>query len=557
MELSCHKARLALVAVLGCALSFAGAARAAAEVTEQYGTASDGTPLHWVVYTPQTPGPWPVVLVIHGGGFLSGTPDSSAESIVAAQDLAASGYLALSIEYRLAPPGMLPGQTSDGRFPQQTDDVKLAVRTARHDPRCNGQVGALGGSAGGYHVAFAATTGTPGDDRIDVGVSLSGAYDLSDFSASPNIGNFTTFVTNYVGATTAEIAALRAASPAWVLDHSAAPLYLVNTLEDPMPYSQLPDMIAKLDQAGATNYQALSLTGHLHAFAYWQTVKDHALAFLAAGFAGITPPPPSPTPTPGAPAAKQLLNVSTRAEVSSDSGVMIGGFIVTGANAKRVLLRGLGPSLAQDNLSGTLANPYLQLFDGEGVLVEANDNWRLPGNLPANLLPTDASESLLTAILPAGNYTAVLSGVGGTSGIGLFELYDLEAQNSRVANISTRGKVGTDEKVIIGGFIIGGESPTRVLVRALGPSLTAQGVTGALANPTLEVHDSDGSLLFRNDDWRSDQETEIEKTTIPPTDDRESAIVAPLPPGNYTALVSGVANSTGIGLIEVYNLDNR
>ncbi len=559
MNLPTFTRRLALLAAAFWLLALPTVPGAAAvpPMTEVYGTASDGTALHWIVYTPQTPGPWPVVLVIHGGGFLAGTPDSSPESVVCAQDLAAAGYLALSIEYRLAPPGMLPGQVSDGRFPQQTDDVKLAVQTARNDPRCNGQVGAVGGSAGGYHAAFAATTGTPGDDRVDVAVSLSGAYDFSDFSPSPNVDNLTPTVTNYVGVSTADTTALRNASPAWLLDHSAAPLYLVNTLEDSMPYSQLSDMIAKLDAAGVTNYQALSLVGNAHAFAYWSTVKAHALDFIAAGFAGAPPPLPSPTPTPGVSGSRQLLNVSTRAEVSSGAGVMIGGFIVTGPNAKRVLLRGLGPSLAQDNLSGTLANPYLQLFDDKGVLVETNDNWRLPGNLPTNLLPANASESLLTAILPAGNYTAVLSGAGGTSGLGLFELYDLEAQNSRVANISTRGAVGTGEDVIIGGFIVGGDSPTRVLARALGPSLTSLGVTGALADPTLEVHNSNGALLFSNDNWRSDQETEIEKTTIPPTDDRESAIVATVAPGNYTAVVSGAGNLTGVALIEVFNLDNR
>ena len=122
--------------------------------TEVYGTASDGTVLHWIVYQPSTPGPWPTVLVIHGGGFNAGSPDSSSESVTCAQDLAAAGYIAFSIEYRLAPPGALPGQTSDGRFPDQSDDVKLAIRTARPDPRCNGQVGAVGGSAGGYQVAF-------------------------------------------------------------------------------------------------------------------------------------------------------------------------------------------------------------------------------------------------------------------------------------------------------------------------------------------------------------------------------------------------------------------
>src|SRR6476646_3157491 len=134
--------------------------------TEVYGTASDGTILHWVAFTPSGAGPWPAVLVIHGGDFYGGLPDSAPELITCAQDLANAGYLVFSIEYRLAPPGSLAGQVSDGRFPDQTDDVKLAVRTARADPRCNGQVGAVGGSAGGSHTAFVAATGTPGDDRI-------------------------------------------------------------------------------------------------------------------------------------------------------------------------------------------------------------------------------------------------------------------------------------------------------------------------------------------------------------------------------------------------------
>ncbi|MEO6970938.1 MAG: alpha/beta hydrolase, partial [Chthoniobacterales bacterium] len=156
--------------------------RASAQTVEVFGTAADGTVLHWYVYTPSTPGPWPAVLVIHGGGFNANTPNSSPDSITCAEDLAAAGYIAFSIEYRLAPPGALPGQKSDGRFPQQEDDVKLAVRTARADSRCNGQVGAVGGSAGGYHVAYVAATGTPGYDRIDVGVCLSGLYDMSDFT---------------------------------------------------------------------------------------------------------------------------------------------------------------------------------------------------------------------------------------------------------------------------------------------------------------------------------------------------------------------------------------
>jgi hypothetical protein len=128
--------------------------------------------------------------------------------------------------------------------------VKLAVRTARSDPRCNGQVGSVGGSAGGYHTAFVATTGTIGDDRIDVGVSLSGAYDISDFSPNPDLDYYTSTVTNYVGVLSTDTPALRAASPAWLADKTASPLFMVNTIEDPMPYSQLVDMIMHFDALG-------------------------------------------------------------------------------------------------------------------------------------------------------------------------------------------------------------------------------------------------------------------------------------------------------------------
>ncbi len=522
-------------------------------VKEVFGTASDGTILHWIAYTPTTPGPWPVVLVIHPGGFISGGPSSSANMVACSQDLAASGYLALSIEYRLAPPGRLPGQTSLGLFPDQTADVKLAVRTARNDPRGNGQVGAVGGSAGGYHATYAAATGTRGDDRVDVAVSLSGAYDLSDFSLSWNIEDFTKNITAFVGVTTASVTALRGASPAWLLDRTISPLYLVNTVGDPMPYVQLSDLLAHLEAVGAGNYQAITLPGNLHAFANWSAVKAPALQFLAAGFAGVPPPSPSPAPTPGLPNDKQLLNVSTRAGVENGSGVMIGGFIVTGANAKRVVLRGLGPSLTGNGVTGPLSDPVLQLFDSAGVLVETNDNWSLP-SVPGDLMPSNPQESLLTAILPAGNYTAILSGVNAGLGIGLFELYDVDSSDSRVANISTRGTVGAGGDVLIGGFIVGGTNPTQLIARALGPSLSSLGVPGALADPRLELHNGDGTLVAANDSWQSDQAQEITATNLAPGDPREAAIVATLAPGNYTAIISGAGGSTGVALVEVYDL---
>ena len=523
-------------------------------VTEVFGTASDGTILHWDAYMPSSPGPWPAVLVIHGGGFMMGTPTSSDDSVTCAQDLAAAGYLALSIEYRLAPPGSLPGQTSDGRFPDQEEDVKLAVHTARSDPRCNGQVGAVGGSAGGYHTAFVAATGTIGYDRIDVGVSLSGLYDASDFSPSPNLDGFSSTVLNYVNVPASDIAALRAASAAWLADNTIAPLFMVNTLEDPMPYSQLGDMIMHLDALGVTKYQVLTLAGNAHAFANWPAVKDQALLFLANGFAGVPPPPPLPSPSPGD-ASKKLINVSTRADVGTGDDVMIGGFIVSGTTDKRVVLRAIGPSLTQFGLSGALADPILTLYDSAGVLVESNDNWTVIPGIPNPLQPANSSESLLTAILPAGSYTAILQGAGNDTGIALVEAYDLTPANSTVTNISTRGDIVTPNDVLIGGFMVGGTDPTSVIVRALGPSLGALGVPTPLPDPYLELHDSNGALLDANDNWRDTQEQQIIATTIPPTNNLESAIVETLSPGSYTAVVRDANFKTGIALVEVYDLE--
>ncbi|MGI8890481.1 MAG: alpha/beta hydrolase family protein [Chthoniobacterales bacterium] len=521
--------------------------------TEVYGLASDGTVLHWEAYTPSTPGPWPAVLVIHGGGFAAGSPDSSPESVTCAQDLAAAGYIAFSIEYRLAPPGFIPGQKSAGRFPDQSNDVKEAVRAARTDPRCNTQVGAVGGSSGGYLVAFAAATGTSGEDRIDVGVSLSGAYDFSDFSPNPNIFNFTDNVLNYVDVPSTDVTSLRAASPAWLADRSVSPLLLVNTLEDPMPYIQIADFMTHLDAVGATNYQALSLSGGSHSFANWPPAKTTALAFLAANFAGTPLPPPLPSPVP-ADLSKKLINVSARSNVGTGDKVMVGGFIVTGTTGKRVVLRGIGPSLGQAGVSGALANPTLTLYDAAGTLIESNDNRLLLTGVSNPLLPSNSNESFLTAILPEGSYTAVLQGVNNTTGVGLIELYDVKPGSSHIGNISTRCSIASSGDVIIAGFIIEGTESTEVIARALGPSLAAFGVANPLSNPVLEIYDENGAEIASNDNWRSTQEQQI-AATIPPTNDQEAAVVATLAPGNYTALVHDATYSPGIGLVEVYNLE--
>jgi acetyl esterase/lipase len=519
------------------------------EPSEVYATASDGTLLHWVVYTPEGTGSWPAVLVIHGGEFKGGTPTSSPESVECGRDLAAAGFIAFSIEYRLAPNGFLEGQVSDGRFPDQTDDVKLAVLAARADARCSGQVGAVGGSAGGYHAAFTAGTGTIGAERIDVGVSLSGAYDLSDFSPDPNLNIFTMAVTNYVGVSTLDTFALQAASPAYLADKNIAPLFMINSEADSMPFGQLADMTTQLDALGVTNYQALTLPGNEHSFAYWPTVKDQAITFLASWFAGL--PPPGPTPS------KVLLNVSTRVHVESGDSVMIGGFIIGGAAAKKIALRAIGPSLAEAGVSEVLSDPILELYDSSGTLVEQNDNWTSlpPNSVPQDLQPKNGYESFISITLPPGSYTGVLRGANGSTGVALFELYDLDPASSRVSNISTRGEVGAGSDVMIGGFIIGGEEPTKVIVRGIGPSLEASDVSNALADPLLELYDGEGSLIASNNNWRTTQEQQIVISGVPPSNDNESAIVATLLPGQYTALIHDAGAAKGIALVEVYNLE--
>ncbi len=413
------------------------------EPTEVFATANDGTQLHWVVYTPEGPGPWPAVLVIHGGSFKGGSPTSSPESVNCGRDLAAVGFIAFSIEYRLAPNGGLPGQVSSGHFPDQSDDVRLAVLAARHDSRCNGQVGSVGGSAGGYQTAFMAGTGEIGEDRIDVGVSLSGAYDLSDFTPDPGIEKFEENVINYVGSS--EIDSLQAASPVYLIDGGTTPLLLINTEQDPMPFSQLADMTTTLDALGVTNYQTITLPGSAHSFSYWPSVKDRSIAFLAATFAGVPPPPPGPTPEPSAsptpppakaPApSKMLLNVSTRVHVENGNGVMIGGFIVSGDKGKKVILRAIGPSLADAGVTDVLTDPVLELYNSAGTLVAQNDNCSslAPDRFAAGFKPSDGHESYISATLPQGSYTAVLRGADGSSGIGLFELY-----RSRSGQLSDR-----------------------------------------------------------------------------------------------------------------------
>lgn len=261
-------------------------------------------------------------------------------------------------------------------------------------------------------------------------------------------------------------------------------------------------------------------------------------------------------PAPSAPHA--LLNVSTRTHVEGGDNVEIGGFIITGGNPKTVVLRAIAPSLSAAGVSGAMADPLLELHDATGALVIGDDNWNATRQevIESGLAPLDEHEATIVTTLAPGAYTAVLSGVGQSSGVALVELFDLAPRNSIVANISTRGKIETEDNVMIGGFIIGGSLDTRILVRAIGPSLAGSGVSAPLQDPVLELHGGNGELISENDNWRSTQQDEIIATSLAPSDDRESAILATLQPGSYTAIVRGQNNSTGVGLVEIYNLDS-
>ncbi len=256
-----------------------------------------------------------------------------------------------------------------------------------------------------------------------------------------------------------------------------------------------------------------------------------------------------------------VVNISTRLSVGNDPNALIGGFIITGNAPKSVIIRAIAPSLSVGGVAvpGTLPDPTLQLV-GEGLSV-TNDDWRATQEqeiIDTTVAPTNNRESALVAILNPGNYTAIVRGKNGATGIGLVEVFDLgtasleSSSNARLANISTRGFVRTGDDVMIGGFIVIGAT-TRVIVRAIGPDLGNRGVPGALEDTTLDLVGA-GGIVASNDDWQSTQRDEIIATTVPPNDPRESAIVANLPPGNYTAIVRGKNGGAGVGLVEVFAL---
>jgi hypothetical protein len=239
---------------------------------------------------------------------------------------------------------------------------------------------------------------------------------------------------------------------------------------------------------------------------------------------------------------------------------MIGGFIVTGTESKRVIIRGIGPSMSSAGVAGAISDPLLRLFGPTGSPLSVNNNWQdtQQAEIAATgLAPQDSRESAVIATLSPAAYTASVVDANGGTGVGLIEVYDLNSgASARLGNIATRGSVQTAENVMIAGFALGGTSinPAKVVVRALGPSLAQSGISNPLSNPNLQLFDNNGQMVANNDNWQDEatQASQLQSLNLAPVNPAESAIVATLPPGLYTAIEAGQNGGTGIGLIEVY-----
>lgn len=263
----------------------------------------------------------------------------------------------------------------------------------------------------------------------------------------------------------------------------------------------------------------------------------------------------------GAPAATQLLNISTRMRVETGENVLIGGFIISGGQDKKVIVRALGPSLTASGITTPLLDPVIELYRSDGTLVAMNDNWKDSQQTEienSGIPPSNNSESAIVATLPPDGYTVIVRGKSNTTGTALVEGYDLDTSaGSRFANISTRGFVQTGQNVMIGGFILGNNTgSTRVVLRGLGPSLAQANVANTLADPTIDLYDGNGTRIIFNDNWMDNfgQAVQLSANGLAPSRSQESGIFMTLAPGAYTVILAGKNGGTGVGLVEVYDL---
>ena len=250
--------------------------------------------------------------------------------------------------------------------------------------------------------------------------------------------------------------------------------------------------------------------------------------------------------------AGPLLNLSTRGRVGSGEDVLIGG-VLTSSPGEALIFRALGPSLQNAGIDDALADPILEMYDSFGTLIGSNDNWKdSPQRQEIEATGIAPTHDLESAMLGNPGCTVIVRSKTGAPGVALVEAYH-DFGVKRVQNLSTRGAVDSGENVLIGGFILGHDT-TRIVVRAVGPSLAAEGVTAPLNDPVLELRDSSGTLIASNDDWKQNQESDLRAVRLDPSADSESAIFTRLEAGAYTAIVRGKDDSAGVALVEIYNL---
>jgi len=258
----------------------------------------------------------------------------------------------------------------------------------------------------------------------------------------------------------------------------------------------------------------------------------------------------------------RLANLSTRMQMLGGNDAIIAGFVIGGSTPKTVAIVASGPSLRQFGINNALLDPRLMLVRSSNqAMVADNDNWSFAPNVSqiqaSGFAPTQYFESAILATLDPGAYSAIVYGggsVGAPTGVALVGVYEVDHPEVPLINMSTRGKVLTGNDVMIAGFVIQGETPQTVAIVATGPSLTQYGVTGPLANPTLTLmRSSDQSIVATNDDWQTaSNSAQIQSSGFAPTNPLESAMLVTLPPGAYTAIVSGAGGGTGTAVVGVY-----
>jgi hypothetical protein len=273
---------------------------------------------------------------------------------------------------------------------------------------------------------------------------------------------------------------------------------------------------------------------------------------------------------PGA-SPQRLINISTRAQVGTESSVLIPGFVIAGDGIETLLIRADGPGLTQYGVPGVLAKPSLSVFDNSGKVIASNTVWgnnvnpdqvaAVTAAVGAFALPPGSADCALIVNLPAGAYTVQVSGSNGTTGVALAEIYEVSSNGTRLINISTRAQVDTGANIIIAGFVISGRGAEQLLVRGVGPGLTQFAVTAVLAQPSLSVFDNSGRVIASNTAWgTSANPSQISSAAASvgafplASGSADSAQIVSLSPGAYTMQISGVNSATGVALAEVYEV---